>query len=907
MIKNTNVKTRKRLFAFIMAATLLLSGLSVFASDSDTLRILSVDIERFMTDTVNASGGSLSSDKDKNVIVSLNGAEASLSMDIKRTSFPEGANSLRVVLVNDTLCESMTVEYMYKTDGGIQSSGSVGCELVKGSGAVEYILPVEACSRMTSMKLTFNGALSGEITIMSISPVSYYNDGRTYVGELTKNECDVDTGRATFSGHIDWETVSANEGAKIVVYRLKHRQSLGSVRPTDDFIASCDISLDFNLSFSLKNSTDICSRYAVAVLTEDGNILPITAEIYLSPKRSGSKNTEPVGFKGIESGLYAGVIEAAASVTVIDVYLDKMVNDGANGLQYILDNEEYYIDSEYISELDLQVRSCVKAGVDVYFRILVGNGGYDSLFNETDPYEKAKYYFADIYSDEVITKLYVYTDYILTRYSERTLGSVRGIIIGRGLNDAAKYNYCQGSVSLEDYSDMIARYCAILSNVTSLSDPSLELILPVADGQYGMNYVQPIDNRENVYPLDMLLMSVFEYLDQYGVDMTRLFFMMESDHSVLKDSDAEAVATSGISDRIYSGGAMRCLSFNVFLQKITKKYPDLSNRFTYCWYASGSNLIDDYIFNYSVAANISNIKSFIVSLSERKNDEDECFDKLRDTLVTIDTDKCPSISEDSLRELGIAGIRSIMSNYAAKNLERRRLTTLSFSHSIPGFIKGSYKMWDFGFTAGNVGWEALYGCRALSVYTVSTDIGRALVANFSGDQSNTIGAEYGSIIYTQANTLRVKEISGLSLDLYIPETDEEMVYEVKVSVSSGDHSIECSGVVFSGVETVLYADVREIDEIESIKITVKDLSSEQGSSNAYNICIKNISIHSEKYDDDELQKMVMSGELVSDSAVNKTDDSLTALKRSAAFVGISVAVVLVIWAAYSLRKKFETD
>ncbi len=899
---------RQRVFTIIMTSMLLLSSLTVFASDGDTVRILSVDVDRFMTDTVNASGGSLSSDKDRNVIVSLNnGVATSLNMDVKRTSFPTGANSLRIVIVNDTLCESMTVEYMYKTDGGIQSSGSVSCELIKGSGAMEYILPVEEVSTLTSMKLTFNGALSGGITLMSISPVSYYYDGRTYVGEITKNECDVSSGRATLEGHIDWETVSSNEGAKIVVYRLKHRQSLGSIRPADDFIASCDISLDFSLSFPLKNSTDICSRYAVAVLSEDGSILPVTAEIYLSPVSFGSKKNDAVGFKGVETDLYAGVIEAAASVATVDVYLDRMINDGANGLQYILDNEEYYIDSEYISELDLQVRSYLKAGVDVYFRMLVGEDGYDALFSEKDPNDEAAYYAPDMYSDDVITKLYVYIDYILTRYSEGSLGSVRGIIVGRGLNDADRYNYCQGSVSLADYSDMIARTCAILSNVMSLSDPSLELIIPVVDGKYGVNYVQPSNESGNAYPIDILLMSVFEYLDQYDVDIKRLFFMLESDHSVLKDDlhgeSAEAVA-AGISDRIYSGGAMRCLNFNVFIQKITKKYADLSNLFTYCWYASGSNLTDDYIFNYSVAANVSNIRSFIVSLNERENDEKECFNELRDTISTIDTDKCPSISSGSLKELGISGIRNILSNYAVKNLERRKLTSLSFVHSIPSNIKGSYKMWDFGSTGGNVGWEALYGCRSLSVYTVSTDIGRALVANFKNDSNSDIGAEYGSIIYTQANTLRVKEISELSFDLFIPENDGENIYEVSVYVSSEDGNIECHGVVFSGVETELYADVSEIDEIESIKISVKELDPNAESDHTYNVCVKNISIHSEKYDDEELQRMVMSGEFVSDSTTNASDDGLAALKISAIFVGISVAIVLVIWAAYALHRRF---
>jgi hypothetical protein len=114
-------------------------------------------------------------------------------------------------------------------------------------------------------------------------------------------------------------------------------------------------------------------------------------------------------------------------------------------------------------------------------------------------------------------------------------------------------------------------------------------------------------------------------------------------------------------------------------------------------------------------------------------------------------------------------------------------------------------------------------------------------------------------------------------------------------------------VIFSGVETELYADVREIDEIESIKISIKELNTSDDSGQVYNACVKNISIHSEKYDDEELQRMVMSGELVSDSSTKGSDDSLVALKISAIFLGSSIAIVLFIWGAFALHRRFADD
>ena len=134
-----------------------------------------------------------------------------------------------------------------------------------------------------------------------------------------------------------------------------------------------------------------------------------------------------------------------------------------------------------------------------------------------------------------------------------------------------------------------------------------------------------------------------------------------------------------------------------------------------------------------------------------------------------------------------------------------------------------------------------------------------------------------------------------------------MMCEVNVSVSSGNRVIECSGMVQSGVSTVLYADVREIDEIESIKIAVRPINDESETDGPYNVCIRNISIHSEEYNDDELQKMVISGELVNDSSSDRSDDMSMSLRIVSAFLIISISAVLGVWAGYALRKKFTAD
>ena len=910
MIKN---KKRIRLLTAALITAILLNTLALFAFASESQEVF-VDKSRYMTDKIYVSSSTVSLDDNGCAVMTLSGAEASASMNVDTGLVSSGDNSLRIVINNASLSSSMTVEYTYKNSEKV--SGEVHeIKILKGNGNVEYIVPVSALSSIDSLKLTFNGAESGKITILSVGSISYYNDSRTYYGKINESEYDVESGEVTLSGSIDWETVSKNGGAKIAVYKLSQSGTADSVTGYDSPIFDCAISLNFNISFKLEKAMDICSKYFVAVITKDGDILPVSPEFYLKLKSSSDTQlTNDGSFKAIETSMYAGAIECGSSAAFVDVYLDRFPSVGENGFQYIVDGVEYYIDSTYISELDEQIKAYFASGTDVYFRLLIGDAGYEKLFFTSDVTGNAEYYAIDIDNSEVFAKLFAYTEYVVSRYASDENGRLKGIVLGRSLDVSEKYNYTGQELPLNAYSEKLAKTCAVLRNILDKNCKGAELVIPVSDADFGADKTVAQSIKSGVYAVDRLLDSTMLYLKQYGTNVKNIYFMMESDVSPIEnDVNEEGDGVAGSERSLITDpkeqALLNCLRFEKMVSKLSHEYLLLPDRYIYCWYPTFKSPANNYIYNYNIAASLKSVKLFVVSTVEFYEDElygeRELFTAVRNTYKYADTEKNAEVSKEALIKLYLNSWNDLIDGFSQSATARRALLEQELKHAVPDAVKGSYKMWDFSSTGVSLGWEALYGCDRVVVQSVADHSPRTLVASVPHVARDDIGAEYGTIVYTQGNTLKVDRISGLSFDVFIPQSDEEKIYEIVITVSSDDEEIESSGVVFSGDDSTLYADIESLDVIRAIKISARDLNpSGDDKAESFELCINGISIHSSKYTDEELENAVLSGAMEDDLFdENQKFYQSRALKITAIVTAISVAFVVICMCIHYLVRK----
>ena len=905
---------RKYKFIFIKAMILLLS-LALLLPAFQTLAFaeysgvdLDVSYERFTAETLTVENASANVKTTGSVLISAKGHAPVVNMDILPRAAKTEANALRIVLKNLSGSDCMKIGYVFKNSDGIGKYNETEIALERSEEAREYIIPVKSPDTMTNLVLTFEGEnVSGDIELVSVGAVSFCFDDRSYCGNKNESVYYRDKGIAIISGSVSYDTILANPDAEIVLYRLAQNESIEMVEADRPCIASCPMTLDFSFTVDIENVVQACARYFAAVLTEDGRILPIASECYLYENANyNSSGAVSPGFKGVETNLYAFASGNGSSVAFVDIFLDKLVGNGTNGYLYLLDgNKEYYFNREYVESIDKIIKSYRESEVNFYLRFLIdakntdgGEIGWKALLPKT-----AKY--VSIYpgSDEAVESLYACADFLISRYTvEKNSLLMKGIILGRSLDNAYTYNYC-GDSSIEEYSNIISHAYSIIKRAADKSGRKLELVLPFSGEKMGYDELMTQELRDGRYPTDILTDSILATFERYGIDASSICFMLEKQTAI----NLPDLRGNYMTDNNYG-------EFSALIDKLAEKYVGFSSNIIYCWFPSAYMLTYDftslYVYKYNYLASKNNVKAFVVSTFERneyvdtgalssaKQAESVMLAAVKNTYKHIDTYRHADVVSSFVESFGITGWKEMIPDYVERLMIKRNVSESGLGYLLPEGTVGNYKMWDFTASNSTGGWEISDGCSSLSVYTPTPDLPRSLVAVFSKNKFDSTGGETGSIIYKTDNFWKMDSISGMSFDFCIydasfsPEGADHL-FEVHVTVYADEGYVDYSGVVKGGEPATVYADITRLSNVRSVRISFKCLE-ENALSNGFSVCVDNISMQSKKYDSDKLEDLIVSGELT-----NKNETSPVEIKI---FVASSIAIVsgviLVIFAGF---------
>ena len=892
---------------FVSAILALLISFNFFVSvavyaENESHQSASVDVDRFLTNTVTAHGGELFVTDEGHLELVAKENTPSLTMDITPLAAQTKANSLRIVLENDSECESVGVVYSYKNSANISQNDETRFSIKPNTSKekCEYIVPLKSPDTMTKLTLNFHGIKSGKITVISIGAVSEYNDNVTYYGNLLKAEYDPNSKKAVFSGEIvSHETFTQNRNALIVLYKLNASENISDVRYVHPYIASCGMTLTFRFDLVIENEADVLARYFAAILTTDNNVIPLTADTYLqSTVKVDLESKDNIGFKGLETELYSFSAENGSAVAFVDVFLDDIISDGDTGYQYVIDGYEYYFDRDRIRELDNIIRSHSNEGSDVYLRFLVSSDNAEAEYLAITPN-----------SAKQINDIFAVSDFIVSHYKDYK--NIKGIILGRSLDLVSKYNYCD-VISVSEYSEMIVRTCMLFEKAMEKNSVALEIILPVSDSMFGKEYLVTAESRDESYPTDRFISSVVKCLDKYGTEISNVYFMLESTHSPFSVScDTE---TSCVPIETKYINASNCQVFKSFIKDLSNKYPELNEDVFFCYIPSAemseSDFVASYVYNYNILAGTKGIRSFILSVFERE-DETGLFDIQKEyKYIDTDTTKSREIEERVLASLGASKWEELSKNYDPSLVGRINFIENNLEYTKDMDIKGTYCLWDFSTSNGTLDWLGADGCDSLSVHTLSVNENRALVAYMLNGEDLKNGAMYGSIIYKAPDTLSLKDVKSLSFDIFIPHKEANdyssgPAYEIIVKIVGDGMITESRGRAFAGQKETVFANIDEMSDVEYIKLSVRRLDVE--SDENYYVCIDGISIHSELYTSNELEEIVLSGE-IGNTSVNNTDvKDMDSLIISFAVIATSLIVVIAVWIVYSYKKKKAFD
>lgn len=357
--------------------------------------------ETFMAESVECTLGSAQYTQE-GVTVTPERAGAEISPDfITDTS----DDAVYLAWITAKVSSAGTVEAAADTGDGITAVVSGTQALMQGSHTYSFIVN----GSFERIRFVFQGITDGSVTAVGAGAVYLSEKYDSAVGSV--ESCKYEDGAVTVSGSLSTEAAVEYVGCNIGLYIIPVWADADKILEGEP-----DIVTGYSTRFSLTCTPEesyACCTYQAVLMTDEENI-PLGAPRFAEAQTVSAEPASSV------SALYgadaAGVFESNVSSTVIDIYTDRLLEDGdlySAGL-YTYGGEYFYLNNGYISEFENRLTFAGAAGIRVYARILQS----ENTELDFDPGNR----------DSVI-KMCAVADILSTK-----LGGIRGFIIGNSVN-----------------------------------------------------------------------------------------------------------------------------------------------------------------------------------------------------------------------------------------------------------------------------------------------------------------------------------------------------------------------------------------------------------------------------------------------------------------------------------------
>lgn len=408
-----------------------------------------------------------------------------------------GVTALRIVMENARAGGTVSLAVSDAFSGHSPFSIASSCRTQNGQNT--YLLPFDSSMPLRAYRLSFRSLYADggdSVRLLSVSLVHLPAVQMSAdAGRLTDCTFSPDLSSLTVTGSIPSGTVAEHIDGTLALYEIPVWTDPETVLHTGTPLAVIKMTTRFSFTVSLtaREAAAALSRYAVVLLTEDRSVLITQPRFPDFPAASSRNSRSAVGLAGAEA---AGVFAANASNVIVDVYADRLLSgtDGSTGGRLtVRGGRYYYLDYEYLRELDAEISFYDAADVDVYLRLLCAEDLSDRGFTFSRP--GAGYFAFDVTNEDGAYMLSAITDYIASRYTD-----VRGFILGQRL-DSAIYNGADMS-DPDRYAALCADTMRVLYAAAAPHIPDVSVIAPL-----GHSLTEPAYDGQDA--CDPVLLSVF--------------------------------------------------------------------------------------------------------------------------------------------------------------------------------------------------------------------------------------------------------------------------------------------------------------------------------------------------------------------------------------------------------------
>ena len=511
---------RHMLVALTLAAVLLLhpSLFSLSAAAEDAVTV-SAEPSRFIGETFFGSEGTVYGVEEDRIVLPIGADKQSTaySASVTPTVYALENNAIRMLLANDSSASFILVRYTYETEKASETK-TVRMDIAPHSEKCAYTIRIPEADHLTAVTLLLPSCEGNAIVLYAMETVRVWSDSVTPRGMLSSCLFREDTRTVTVKGSVYHDVMIAARGGVLGLFRLSPEQTIQDIvnDPQAVPLVTSALSIGFELQTSAPDVASRYARYAVMICLPGGTRLPLAAPAYATDVQSAVRSqSSRSDFKGIDTTLISGAIDSNVGSAIVDVHLNRMENERRSGYLYTVENQYFYFDREYLSELDATVRSLSGAACKVYLRFLVEAEDTALACAATVSEEQegmVKYRSLRVDDAEAMRYLHAYTSFLCNRYNGTGQGEIAGIIVGSRVNEAGTYN-ATDIMTLAEYVPLYGQALNAVSTAARSVNPSLITVVPVSD-RWNVDLVGQ-SYREGIYTAEMFAESLAAYMTAF--------------------------------------------------------------------------------------------------------------------------------------------------------------------------------------------------------------------------------------------------------------------------------------------------------------------------------------------------------------------------------------------------------
>ncbi|MBE6631624.1 MAG: hypothetical protein E7623_02860 [Ruminococcaceae bacterium] len=810
------------------------------------------NLMRYMSGSFFARGGSLSY-AENGMNISMRGQDPYIeSYNIGTTHMSE-ANAIKVRMTNHTGCRSVKLYYTSEQNPVFSDIYSCTASINIGSAEQTCYFPVSA-QDILQLRFVFEGSISGDIIIHSISPASAYVEDD--LCEVTRFKISDDGRSIEMSGVLGSSYVSKYRNAQLCLLKVPMYSSVSDIGLSTVPVATAEMAESFRFEYTSDNIYSYINCAYVVVIKGEGSMIVLTGEKYVTnPEKLSNVSWEKdstANKKGLAAESYFS--EGEASHTLIDIAIEDIISFDVSEHSYYYEGTTYYYNADRINELDKALTAFYRDNAVVTAKIVLhksGNPRLDSFLiydSDTAEGKGAAWNIRDADGFRYIASALCF---IADRYSSDSIayGRIENYIIGNSVSDQWNEFYV-GDMTLSSFVGLYAKTLRMSYNSIRSVSASADVYISLGNGwDKGLpaESTRVYDNRAFLDNLNACIIAGGNIAWNIAYDpyLAEPDYTAYSHKDIQTGSDADTVTVKNI-DILYSYTNRSAYYHDGNYRSIILCEDEKKTS------GSDASLAADFIYSYYIisSANYDRIRALIVN---RDVNYEDSF-KYADTVLA--DERCGYAHEI----LGVSRFADIYVAAIGSEKARRTVIEKSFDFIHPSGTLGNISIFDIS-SSGLGGWYAKD--KSGSLRYESQYMGYENLMRFDMPSD---GTGEGYIVCVPEYKLDLTSTPYLQMYVQLVSMPENVYSaEIALRIYSGRNYVESMSYIQKGEWVNLIFPISDFDYVGSVdKMEIKIASADGSYIGEPTVFISEIVGISDKYTSEELinifNEMQSSGE-----------------------------------------------